>query len=310
MRNIVVYLISGPDHLPNLVVSLNSLRRHGWDGEVWVFAWKESADIVKQISEDRGLDIRVLLRRPQYRGKNAQFLDKIRVVGDMGICDRVLYLDADTLPVGNVRGLFDQAAECSFLATQFNDWTTGTGGVVDKRIRKLLDYPEIPQYLIQELLAERWTSVNGGVFVANPKSSILDDWEKWTNLCKETVFIADEAVLHVVMAHHFNQGLSVSRGGVWNASPKFNKLPDCEVKLWHFHGDCNLRPAKSPKGVSIWWPEYMLCLNENVGKIEEWQGSIGGYFQKALQYPDIMEECKSDAEISQADAAAGQTTAP
>lgn len=284
MKTAVVYLMSGPAHLANLVVSIKSLRRH-WTGPVLVVSWDESSRIVTTISEDRSLEIRHLIRRPGYRGKNSQFFHKIQLMQELTMYDKVMYLDADTMPIGDVNELFEQAEDYEFLATQFNHWETGCDGVVDKRIRRLRDYP-IPAEIIDEVTYNVWPSVNGGVFVTDPNSEILRRWEEWTDHAKESVFIADEAVLHVVMAKYFERGFGVAVGGMWNASPKYSQIPDRDVKIWHFHGDSNLRPNKSPKGVKLWLSEYLHCLEYNVGGICDWKDRIGcDYLTKLHQTP-------------------------
>jgi len=80
MKQRVVYLMSGEAHLPYLVVSLWTLCKH-WDGEIIIHAWPESFDIVKTIVKDRRLKISGAIKRePEYRGKNAQFIDKIKMM--------------------------------------------------------------------------------------------------------------------------------------------------------------------------------------------------------------------------------------
>src|SRR5690606_2588156 len=130
------------------------------------------------------------------------------------------------IPFGDVQDLFEISRQFQFLATQFNDWVVKESGIVAKRIQRLREFEEIDAKMIDRLFEDtEWPSVNGGVFVADPKSEILSTWEKWTDVCKESVFIADEAVLHVVMAaHHLDFG--VIWGGAWHASTKYSSLTD------------------------------------------------------------------------------------
>ncbi len=85
MKRQVVYVMSGPAHLPYLLVSLCSLRQH-WDGEVVVYAWPNLPhslgcfDIVQRIAKDDRLDIRCQVYEPGYRKRNAQFECKIAVM--------------------------------------------------------------------------------------------------------------------------------------------------------------------------------------------------------------------------------------
>jgi hypothetical protein len=77
----IIYLMSGPAHLPYLVVSLRSLRQN-WDGPIVVYAWPKSFSIVQEIAKDNRLDIEARSRIPSYRGKNSQFVDKISLMRD------------------------------------------------------------------------------------------------------------------------------------------------------------------------------------------------------------------------------------
>ena len=81
--------------MPYLLTSITSLRRH-WSGPVAVYCWPESVGMAHQIAADDRLGIEVKKWEPGYKGKNAQFLNKILVMGshdhDLG-----LYLDADTI---------------------------------------------------------------------------------------------------------------------------------------------------------------------------------------------------------------------
>lgn len=273
MRRQVVYLMSAPAHLPYLIVSLRSLREH-WHGEVVVYAWSESIELVKRICEDANLCVSCVEWEPEHRKRNAQFECKQLVMQSLD-CDVGLYLDADTMINGPIDLVFEAAEEFGFAATQFNDWTT-KGRKVSRRIRNLLDYPEIQRSYVEEALEKEWPSVNGGVFASQPSSPVLPLWHKWTKVARP-IFISDETVLHVMMPVFTPVGkLAVATGGKYNRSPKFpmKNLPDDEVSIWHFHGDCNTRQAKSPKGVSMWWPAYQSCIRDNVGGIAEWDKDI------------------------------------
>lgn len=276
----VVYLISGPAHLPYLVVSVKHLRTV-WQGEVCVYTWAESQAIVRQISQDKRLDITYIPRTPSYRGKNAQFFDKIKLM--QGFNDGPnLYLDADTMPVQEITDLFTLAKLHGFCATQFCNWVSNTGHAKN-RVQRLRDYA-VPQEYVEESLSFPFPSVNGGVFCCMPDSPVLKTWEKWTDICKETLFIADETVLHAV-ARKYNPNQMAIESGLYNCSPKkkwWNHTP-AEVKIWHFHGDSNVRPNKSQYGFDLWWPEYVEAINENLGGIQDWKDNVGNKYISNLE---------------------------
>ena len=286
MKREINYLISGKPHLPYLITSLWTLRNH-WHGPVIVQAWEESFDMVERIVQDKRLwngQIRVAKRKPIWRGRNDQFMDKIHMAMESN-ADVVLYLDADTTIHGDLTPLFEHAEKCGFCATQFCAWTTQ--GLAGNRIKKLEAFPEIPQDHIQALLQTKdWPSVNGGVWAAKPSSPVLPEWYKWTDVCKKDVFIADEAVLHVCSSVFCPRGeMSILLGGAFNCSPmryQPKELSDKYVRIWHFHGDSNVRPDKSSKGYELWKPIFDECRQLNIGGINDWYRDVGNKWMNKL----------------------------
>jgi len=294
MKTAVIYLMSGPAHLPYLVVSLYTLRKY-WDGNVKVFAWKESIDIVKQISHDPRLQIEVEESEPEYRarrdegrqGKNDQFVAKVRLAQTLNY-DRVLYLDADTSVHGDIDPLFQASKDYSFLATRFSNWTT-KGNIVRNRIERLRECPSIPVQHIDTILQDEWPSVNGGVWVADPKSEVLKLWDKWTWEARHQ-FIADESVLHTLMPEFMWQKgmMNVWPDGRFNCScnpswvPK--EIPHTKIRIWHYHGDNNVRPDKfGGAGYKQWVGLFGDCWLKNIGGIKDWMPSIESRWFDALE---------------------------
>lgn len=287
MKRRVSYLMSGAAHAPYLVCSLYTLRKY-WDGEVVICAWKESIDIIRKIAEDPRLNIAdVRLREPAVRKhKSTQSMDKIRMTQSMtGEVDVSMYLDADTTIHNPIDALFEFGYEYGFAATQFCDWVT-TGNRISHRIRKLRDYPEIDQEIVERLLVEKWPSVNSGIFAARPESNVFDTYYQWT-LAAKGVFIADEVVLHTMqpLFHPRGEMVTISDGGKWNCSAKFQPptLKDEDVVVYHYHGDSNCRKQKSQRGFDLWWPIYQECLKHDIGGIQQWRWEIHNKHMNPLE---------------------------
>lgn len=275
MKKHVHYLMSGDAHAPYLLVSLASLRQH-FDGEVTVHAWAESYDVISRIAEDKNLRIRVLGRNPAYRGKNDQFLDKIRLMRSQDPQSANLYLDADTIIANPIDFLFEAlSVGGGFVATQFADWTTA-GSIIRRRVERLRAFPTIDSWFVQETLNNIWPSVNGGVFASVANSPVLETWEKLTAVVARDVFIADETVLHILQPMFVPNHMIVALGGKFNCSPKHKPsgLPDDAVAIWHGHGDSFLRPEKSQKGFDLWWPKFVQCCDGNTGYVHSWLSAI------------------------------------
>ena len=275
MSERVVFLLSGPAHLPYLLCSLRTLRNH-WAGDVHVYAWPESFRYMDMIAQDKRLFVDGLhLREPVQRGRNSQFLDKIRLVqGLASEADKVIYLDADTTIHGSLQPLLMHLERYSFVATQFCDWTT-LGTTVRNRLDRLREIPEIDCRAIDLLATTPFPSVNGGVWAARPESPVLQRWEEWTAAAKERVFIADEAVLHLLQV--LERGMwVVTEHGRFNTSPKYqsDKLNAEQVVVMHYHGDSNVRPNKSLRGYEMWMPLWQEAWEDNLGGCRDWWPAV------------------------------------
>lgn len=277
MSDAVMYLITGPSHLPNLAVSLKSLRRH-WAGDVLVYAWPESYDIARQIADDPNICAQAVPCDAEYKRRNAQEIAKIRYINQIKDYGRIVYIDADTLIQKPLTELFESinTSPVKFVATQFCNWTMPC--IAKVRVARLRGIPGIHQGSIELALQRGQPSYNSGIFSCSPSSPILPVWGDWTDKAKG-VFISGESTLHAIAQLYPIRTLF---RGVYNCSPqeKYQSpdLPDADVAIWHFHGDCNLRPTKSPRGVRMWWPHFQQALDENVGGMADWLEKIPNEF--------------------------------
>ncbi len=288
----VNYLMSGAAHIPYLLVSLRSLRRH-WDGKVNVHCWPESHQIVDTIARAAPeLHVVVNAREREHAHSraavrsNSQFYSKIRLMMSEEVGDGPnVYLDADTLVAGSLQPLLSMAASKGFAATQFNDWVT-SGRMIRKRLNDLKQsgHHEVNS-LVDHVVSKSYPSVNGGVFACMPGSLILPQWYSFCMLSGiKQHFIADERVLHLFNAPQFSNQFTIVRGGSFNCSPKHQPaaLDSDLVRLWHGHGDSFVRPNKSRAAVGLWWPEWQACLEKNIGGCREWWPTCGNKYLKQL----------------------------
>lgn len=289
----VVYLMSGPAHLPYLVASLHSLRKH-YAGEVQIHAWEESFDIVQRIADDPQLgDVNAYPRKPALRRSdgvksNAQFFDKIQLMASVPHSEWNVYVDADTLVMGSIDVLLGPITpSTSFMATQFNDWRTG-GGVIAKRLHDLNQFADRDiRCHVDRVILGNYPSVNGGVFACRRNSGILTQWYAWCMLCRSS-FIADEKCLHLFSGTS-GSGFEVLQGGAYNCSPKYQpkELRNEDVAIWHFHGDSNVRPNKCQRGVDMWYPVWQQCLDANVGGCRDWWHTCRNKYLRS-QHPSAV----------------------
>ena len=283
--------MSGTPHLPYLIVSLYSLRQH-YDGKIVIYAYPETYDFFKEFADkDTILNFELREFEPSYRGKNGQFLMKIRMMQLQPENKSLIYLDADTMVTGPINKLFLRAEVDDghkFVPTQFNNWISSNGHP-RKRVSRLVDAKLVNQEAVQQCLSTKLPSPNGGVFACVPDAAkdVLDTWFDWTMSVKH-IFIADETVLHVLIPH-FN--LAVATGGSWNCAPKFRPdyLREDDVTIWHFHGDSNVRQNKSPYGISLWYPNFERCIEINACGIKDWCEDVDNkYLNRLMANPQHL----------------------
>lgn len=271
----ILFLITGPSHLPNLVVAVASLRKV-WDGQIDLMVWDESWEIARRIAQDERLGIMTIKREPSFRGRNATFVDKTLLIPTYPASDSVLFLDADVTIHGQLDELFDLVDQHGFVASRWNNWQSN-GPIISGRINTLLEFPEVDPDFIRLAMSNPWPSVNSGIFAAKSDSPIHPLWHHWTYAARST-FIPDEKTLHVIQAKYHNSSEFVVAGldGRYNCSPKYQPsgLKDEDVVVRHFHGDSNLRPDKSLKGFDLWWPLYQQALSENLGSMADWRRGL------------------------------------
>jgi hypothetical protein len=109
-------------------------------------------------------------------------------------------------------------------------------------------------------------------------------WHEWTLAAKST-FIPDEKIMHLMVARFGpSSEISVATGGRWNCSPRLQPagLEDRDVRIWHFHGDSNLRPSNSQRGFEMWKVLYQHVMSENLGFIRDWIRSVPNKHLKKL----------------------------
>lgn len=273
MTNRVFYLISGPSHLPYLVASIWSLRTKAqFTGEVIVFAWPESYPIAKMISLDKSLGIALVERTPRAVGHNSSFMEKIHLMEEFSGQAGALFIDADTLPVEPIEHIFDVLYFAKMVTVQFSNWTTQKR-LIKNRLNGIAHVEECRVDLTR-CFDDNIPSVNNGVLACKGNSKCLKRWSRLTAQVCSTVFIPDEVCLHPIVASDDfkEEGIMLSGDSGFNTSPKYQHpdLEDAGVKIWHFHGDSNVRPEKSKKGFDLWWPVFQTCLTENVGNIRDW----------------------------------------
>ncbi len=289
MRTGIVYLLTGEAHAARAVVSLWNLRKH-YKGNVTLFTTRDES---WEIGEACRRDDRLAVEHERYDElmevprKNRQFLTKIHLLMHAPY-DVTLYLDCDTLPVGDPLPLINQAFNSRFCATQFNHWVT-SGRTIKRRLERWRQFEDrVPglNKTIDWLITHEYPSVNGGIIAARRDSGLLREWFELAKVGWKT-FICDEVALHFVIARRLpmqHVGRHVMLGGRYNCSPYLAHDETREnAVIHHFHGEKHLsQDVKKAWCKRIWWPAYQEVIAENVAGIRDWTPAGDWRLQKQL----------------------------
>ncbi|MBL9090228.1 MAG: class I SAM-dependent methyltransferase [Planctomycetaceae bacterium] len=260
----VFYLLTGTAHAARLVVSLASLRRH-WSGPVTVYTTQDDSHQIGELcARDPRLNIEHRPWRMPVSGKNASYLGKVALAQELPH-PRTLYLDCDTLVVGDVTPFFDALRTKPLCVAQFANWRT-SGPIMRRRIERWRgvhseDLPvEQRDALISAALRNR-PAINAGIVAMRAGSAWTTEWQK-LSLAGRRTFICDEIALQLLLTEQDHELLDCR----FNCSPIYAQ-PTSDVRIWHFHGSKHLR---HPQGRLIWEPHYERCAAENLASLGDW----------------------------------------
>lgn len=260
----VVYLLTGAAHADRLIVSLWSLRKH-YHGPVTVYTTQpESHEIGRLCAADPRLDIEHRTARQFPLRKNSTFLTKLEILPHVPY-DTALYLDADTLVVGDPTAMFELDAERPFGVTQFSNWIT-SGRIMRRRVEawRKLRLRRRHRAFVDALVSEAvqgHPAINTGVVSFRKGAEILKPWFD-VSLIGWRSFICEEIAMQLLTPRYAHRLFDCR----FNCSP-IHATNTSDVRIWHFHGDKHLRREQGRK---LWLPVYQECLREHVARIDDW----------------------------------------
>jgi len=261
----VIYLLTAPQHTARLVVSIYSLRKF-YDGPVTLFTTRaESAELTEKLLSDDRLRIEITSTEEAVAGNNSTYLTKPRLL-EHSPYEATLFLDADTLVVGDISELVDAVRVHPLVVTNFCNWTT-KHPPVRRRFDSWLPLAGSPGdrfelvELIDLALQNALPAINSGVFGYHRGYPPLERWLELAEFGKDT-FLPDEMALQLLLPRmqHFMLGTK------YNCSPAFMASP-VDVRIWHFVATTHLREERSRL---IWRAAYDECCQQNVARLAEW----------------------------------------
>jgi hypothetical protein len=253
----VIYYNVGTSCAVRLLVSLVSLRQY-YSGPVTILSeGTESHDLCRLIGKACDSDVK------QWtcdipRGPNWVYLAKTQY--HMGTpYNTTVALDADTLIVGSIDELFEEAEMSSFCVAKLGNCKTYWRGIAE-RIRAW--QPWLPNDVKPAL--EFGPAINCGVVAFLKKASLYRDWTKLALPGRDN-FIPDETCCQVIL-HRYPHKILDSR---WNCSCKHDNPEKPDTRIIHFHGRNHCRPGLPSFG-RLWVEAFDKILTDDTANITKW----------------------------------------
>ena len=267
MQTGIIYLLTKKKHAARLVVSLASLRRW-YSGPVTIFTTRpESHEIGELCCADPRLGTnQIRIQERMAKTQETAFLTKSTAIANSPY-PATVYMDADTLVVGDISPLIESAPMSDVTAIVFHRWKTTDRHLVEllstwrKHEGKKRDRFGLKQ-LIDGLLANPFPGINAGIFAMKPSSPILQDWHDLSYLGRKN-YIPDEIALQLLLQRYPHRLLDTRFNCHPSANPEMR-----DVRIWHYAGSlhmCNWGPERN-----LWYPAYLECRRHNFAKMAEW----------------------------------------
>ena len=261
----VIFLLTDPQHTTRLVVSIYNLRKF-YDGPITLFTTRaKSAQLTDRLLGDDRLRIDLATAVEADVGMNSSYVTKPRLLSQTPY-DATLFLDADTLVVGDITELVEATQQHPLVVTGFCNWTT-QHPAIRQRFEKWVPLAGSPEdrfdlaELIDFSLRNAVPVVNTGVFGYHRASPVLEHWRKLADFGKDT-FLPDEMALQILLprVQHFLLNTK------YNCARAFMENP-VDIRIWHFVATTHLWHEESRL---IWQTAYEECRAQNVAGIRAW----------------------------------------
>lgn len=278
MNNGVIYYNRGNSCVLRLIVSIKSLRKY-YNGNITLLL--EGCDL-NQFSEFiQSNDISIV--NLDTDTCNNSYVRKI-IVSQLSPYDKTIFIDADTLIVGNIDEIFDDIENHDLVVTKFSNWVS-SGRTISSRINKF------SKYLSEEDLQKAINygpAINTGVYGFKKNSKIFDEWIKLAKIGQNNnIYIPDEVACQALL-HKYNVKIIDAK---FNVSAKYGENEQ-DKRIIHYHGR---KHCKKFKLSEYWILEFIEILKNNI--IDKNNINHDYHLNKFLQYKygwnNYVDECLS-----------------
>jgi hypothetical protein len=230
-----------------------TLRKH-YKGAVTVFLEEEHPpELVEGLREAFDVDVNY---RPDVGINVGTLVHKIEISQDTPY-DVTVWLDSDTVILGEFSELFDLAEDCDLAIPHFAGWKT-TGRTIKGRIKRYKDF--VPEYM--DAAINYGPAINTGIYAWRKDTPIFEEWMKVASWGDKKMFIADEVACQVLLPQ-YNCKIAPIK---YNVSVLHDpNTPD--PRIIHYHGKKHVKNA--PK-CAIWMEAFHEAIVGNVCGIEQY----------------------------------------
>ena len=261
----VIYFNSGVKCLVRLIVSIHSLRQH-YDGPITVISTGERSNkfFRELLKGANPFDINVVEAEfPEIPcGKNTPLLQKSSI-NRFTPYSLSIFLDSDTIICGDIRELWDLAAQHEIVVPQFADWTTSKQ-TIQKRIK---NWRAVHPELIKSAL-NFGPAINCGVFAFKKDTQFITEWTSQIVLGQDC-FIPDETGMQVIL-HQYPHFIADQK---FNVSCKYSDPRAADTRVIHYHGRKHCRLDSNGKllyNADIWVDHFNKVCEQNLFDIKSW----------------------------------------
>jgi hypothetical protein len=270
-------MLTGSKHGAQLAVAVFALR-YRYDGPLALIAGnREGREVCQRIADDprSGPVQLVTWDAPTGGGKGLQHANKCQITELMPY-DEAVFLDCDTLVVGDITELFPRPGTEEVVLTQFANWWSN-----DRKIKGRTEpYRDILPAEVARSQSSRYPAINTGTFGITKRSTRYV--ARWKTACQQRPkFMCDELVAQVIFPDFPHRVLDER----WNCSPIFSHARygppnDADVRIWHGHG---WKFITRSHGHVIWMPYYHAAAAQGFAQLGEWAPAVDKKLRKVLE---------------------------
>lgn len=251
MTSGVIYYNRGGACIIRLMVSIQSLRKF-YDGNITVFMEDYDSNRISSFIEKHNVSIIDLTSEKL----DNNYVRKI-IISKLSPYNKTVFIDADTLIVGDINELFLDIENYDLSVTKFSNWTSG-GKKISRRIRGFSPY--ISDKMISRAISYG-PAINTGVYCFMQNSKIFEEWLEIARIGQEhNLYIPDEIACQILLPK-YNVRILDSK---FNTSVRFGEN-EKDKNIIHYHGRKHCR--KYPLA-ELWIKEFIELL-ENKKYINE-----------------------------------------